>query len=292
MEHGLNTSCGNVSGSVLRKIFLNEYRESNRLLPKLTETHFSYDTFQKMRVYLATQILSNSCSNAIEKMLENDFFTDNEIPTAKATAIFCKRMNDFFDLMNSKNINDENPLKRGLSVDTVGKVTELKDYIYSFHQTKGGKVFCLDGLKMTINAIISYFDENIHQPQFVLFTRLLNQDPLENTFGEIRKQTHNSTNPYLLDYLRILSRMITTKFDMAAHHRNVEWDQSCELSLIDLQQFSTNKNEIKVVKDGDDEELWEDADDDSDEVCANIKILKLVLIFIYYYFFVLSSVLI
>lgn len=267
MEHGLGTSCGNVSGSILRKIYINEHQESNRLLPKLTEIHFTYDTFQKMRVYLATQILSNSCAKAIEEMLQKNFFTEKEIPTAKATAVFCKKMNDLFDIMNSKNINDKNRFKRGVSVNVIEEVKNLKEYIYSFHQIKGGTVYCLDGLKTTINAIINYFDENVHQPQLVLLTRLLNQDPLENTFGEIRKQTHNSTNPYLLDFLRILSRMITTKFDMAAQYRNVEWDQSYELSLIDLQQFVKNENDIEVKAD---EQFWEDIDDDFDEVCTNV----------------------
>lgn len=268
MDHGLETLHGNVSGAILRKIYMNEYKKPNRLLPKLTEIHFNYDTFQKMRVYLATQILSNSCAKAIQEMLKKDFFTKQQIPVAEATAIFCKNMNDFFDLMNSKDLNDKNLLKRGLSNNTIDKLRSLKEYIYSFNQNKGSTVFCLNGMKLTINSVINYFEENSHDKQIVILTRLLNQDPLENAFGEIRKQTHNSTNPYLLDYLRILSRIVTTKYDLANENRNVEWDASHKLSLIDLNQFFKNKEKKLKMEDTQSKmeeiEIWEDLDCDSD----------------------------
>lgn len=102
----------------------------------------------------------------------------------------------------------------------------------------------------------------------MILTRLLNQDPLENAFGEIRKQTHNSTNPYLLDYLRILSRIVTTKYDLANENRNVEWDASHKLSLIDLNQFFKNKEKKLKMEDTQSKmeeiEIWEDLDCDSD----------------------------
>lgn len=273
LEYGLQTVDGIACGSIIKKIYDSELQQSSRLLPKLTDTHFNYDTFQKMRVYLATQVLSNSCSSAIEQMLEKGFFSETDIPKAKASALFCKKMNDLFDLMNAKTEKDENPLKRGISIHTINYLKEIKEYVHSFKQIKGNTVYCINGIKLTINAAIGYYEENCRRTGVVLLTRCLNQDPLENLFGEIRQQNHNSSNPYLLDFLRILSRIITTKFDMETRHRNVEWDQSCELSLIDLNQFKKgeklieDKNEkaLEIKIDKKEEDEWEEYD--WEEVC-------------------------
>lgn len=258
MEHGIQTISGIACGTIIKKIYDSELQQSNRLLPNLTDTHFNYDTFQKMRVSLATQILSDSCSKAIEQMIEKGFFNLKDIPKAKATALLCKKMNDYFDLMNAKNEEDGNPLKRGISQHTIDYLKEIKEYVASFKQIKGGKVYWIDGMKLTINAVIDYYEENCRVSGSILLTRLLNQDPLENLFGEIRKQTHNSTNPYLLDFLRIMSRIITTKFDMEASYRNVKWDQSLELSVLDLNQFVKDEKKFEVTVDKKDEDEWED----------------------------------
>lgn len=246
MEHGINTNNGKASGTIIKKIYESELRQSDRLLPKLTDLHFNYDTFDKMRVYLATQILSESCATAIEKMLDKNFFKSKDIELAKATAIHCRSMNTLFDLMNSKNENDENKMKRGISDETIGVLKDLKIYVDSLEQVQSSKVYWIDGLKLTVNAVIGYYEENLRGTNRRLFTRLLNQDPLENLFGEIRRNC-SGQNPYLLDFLRILGRLITTKIDMSSTSRNCEWDKSSELLFLNINQKNQDANgEVKV----------------------------------------------
>lgn len=289
LEHGIQTSFGTAFGYYIKKIYDNELKYSNRLLPKLTDTHFNYDTFQKMRVYLATQILSNSSSKAIDQMVEKGFFKGNDIPKAKATSHFCKKMNDLFDIMNGKIADDINPLKRGISLHTIGYLRELKEYVESFEQIKGSKVYCINGLKLTINAVVNYFDEKCRDTGSILLTRYLNQDPLENLFGEIRRQSHTGTNPDLLDVLRIMSRIITTKYDMGAKHRNVEWDASYDLSLIDLNQFKKEEKQFEdlheqspndILEHEQEDDEWED--EENEEVCdCHMCLCGLKLIYIF-----------
>lgn len=260
MEHGVNTSHGKASGHIIKKIYDNELKQSDRLLPKLTDLHFHFDTFDKMRVYLATQILSESCAAAIDKMLDKNFFTGKDIQQARATSVFCRNMNTLFDLMNSKTENDENVMKRGISEGNIDKLKDLKVYVDSLEQIQTKKVFWIDGLKLTVNAVIGYYEENLRGTNYRLFTRFLNQDPLENLFGEIRKQNGNGQNPYLLDFLRILSRIITTKMDMSSMSRNCEWDKSSELTLIDLSKIKQDeKVELQAKEEGEDD--WIDMEE-------------------------------
>lgn len=246
LEHGVNTPDGIAHLEIIKKIYESEIKQADRLLPKLTDLHFNHDTFYKMKVYPAVQLLSESSATATEIMVEKGFFRGSDIKKARATAKFCRNFNDLFDLMNAKNPNDVNEYKRGISKQNINKLKELKNYVDSIEQIQERKVFWIDGLRLTLNAVIGYCEENLKDTESILLTRFLNQDPLENLFGEIRKENANSQNPYLLDFLRILARIITTKIDLSSVERNCEWDQTSQLTLVNLSKVK--ENEVKDDK--------------------------------------------
>lgn len=134
--------------------------------------------------------------------------------------------NILFDLLNSKDHNNVN--KRGISTSSIKLLYDLKAYISSLEQCCGNKVFCITGLIQSVNAVIQLYEE--HFQSSFLWTRLLNQDPLENLFGLIRGQSTNTNNPYLIDFLRILPRIITTKINLKIQNTNCEWDASTKIS--------------------------------------------------------------
>lgn len=248
--HGLLTVNGKACGKIIKKVFDYEQRnESQKLLSKLTYTHFEFDTWDKMRVYLAVQIFSESCASAIETMLSIDFFDSKK--EAESTMVFCRNMNILFDLLNSKHPNDSNVNKRGINPSSFQLLKDLKVYISTLEQCGGNKVFCITGLIQSVNAVIQLYEEHF-QSSFLL-TRFLNQDPLENLFGLIRGQAINTNNPYLIDFLRILSRIITMKIDLKIEHSNCEWDSSTVISVVDPVKPEENK-----------ESEWEDFE----EVCV------------------------
>lgn len=228
---------GKACGKIIKRIYIHELDKPSRMLNKLTDTHFYYNTFDKMKVFLATQIISETCAKAIEQMLKDDgYFNSRDAIIAKATVFFCRNMNMLFDLLNAKDINDSNQFKQGISETTIHHLKALKPYVESLKHITSTTVFWLDGLKQTINAVIGLYNDYFRDLNASLLTRHMNQDPLENLFGQIRRMNTNSQNPYLLDFLRILSRILSSKIDWALTNTNCEWDQTSKLSLIDTKQ--------------------------------------------------------
>lgn len=267
MGQGVETMNGKASGEHIRKIYNYEQEHPTKLLEKLTGLHFNYDTFDKMRVYLAVQILSESCASALEKMIEVDFFKTTKGPTA--SMIFCRKMNILFDLLNGKEQNDTNIHKRGICESNIELLKELSEYVASFYTAGGSKVFWIDGLCQSVMCVIQLYEDSFKEKGAILFTRALNQDPLENLFGQIRAQTINSQNPYLLDFLRILSRILTTKMHLHLKRTNCEWDPTCDIKLI-----AGNNN--KIEDENDQEEIDQEEADQKDQwidcqVCVKVE---------------------
>lgn len=277
MAKGIETINGKASGEHIRKIYNHEHDHPTRLLDKLTDLHFNYDCFDKMRVYLAVQMLSESCASAIERMISVNFFKSDKGPTA--SMIFCRKMNILFDLLNAKDKNDPNPNKRGISKSNIDLLKDLSIYIASFKQSGGNKVFWIDGLQQSVKCVIGLYEESFQHRNVSLLTRHLNQDPLENLFGQIRAQTVNSQNPYLLDFLRILSRILTTKLSMHAKNTNCEWDPSCDIKLIDVNNIKNQDVDKKVI---DQKDIWVDCQEEKTTIkfiknaALNISINKIV----------------
>lgn len=256
MDDGLDTVNGRASGDYVKMVYNYERHHPSRMLEKLTDRHFNYDCFDKMRVSLAVQIMSESVALAIEKMLSVDYFENRT--DAIATMKFCRNMNVLFDLLNAKDPNDTNKNKRGVTAQNISLLKELSTYLETVSKPTKNKVYWIEGMRQTVNCVIGLYEEHFAAKPYSLLTRHLNQDPLENLFGQIRSQVVNSQNPYMIDFLRILSRLITSKIDISLKNANCEFDFSSEIKLIDMK---TVKKEEKQNTD-DKSDCWIDCDDD------------------------------
>jgi len=79
---------------------------------KIRSRHIYYHR-EKMKVRLATQVFSNSVADALEyccKYLKNNLF-ENAEPTIE----FCRRINNIFDLLNSRNFLSKSPYNKLLT---------------------------------------------------------------------------------------------------------------------------------------------------------------------------------
>lgn len=74
LEKRMSTSDGVFSGNCVKRIFESQDNQGSKVFPKLTYRHLNYDTFDKMRVFLAVQVLSKSVANGVESMIESGFF--------------------------------------------------------------------------------------------------------------------------------------------------------------------------------------------------------------------------
>lgn len=193
-----------------------------------------------MRVSLAVQILSKSVSEGIKHMISIGFFdTEEEKETAKNASIFAAKMNDLFDMLNAKERFDHNIFKRGISTQNIEHLRSLFDYVMSLKHT-GKKVFWINGLQQTVKGVILLFEEKqATDDSFCLMTRRLNQDALENMFGVIRAKGGNNRNPTLLDFLRIMSRLLTSSLKVSFQNSNCELEDGTKVEILDHEMFDS-----------------------------------------------------
>lgn len=246
LEYRMESCDGKINGSIVKDAYVADKKASTRLFTKLTDDHFFYDTFQKMRVNLAVQVLSESVAVGLQKMVENGFFKNN-IAVTNNTVSYVKQMNVLFDLLNGNNVNDPNQNKRGISSNNIDQLKKLYVYVLSLKKTDDGKVFWISGLCQTVRAIIDFFDENQQEHDFVLYTKHLNQDPIENLFGLVRARGGNNRNPLLIDFLRIVSQIMTSKLLISCKETNCEPNPSSDVTILDLDKYSLPVAETSVI---------------------------------------------
>ncbi|CAI6359521.1 unnamed protein product [Macrosiphum euphorbiae] len=96
---------------------------------KITPDHLAPNAFQKMSCKLAIQLLSRSVAASIKTCVATGQLKSS---TAINTANFFITVNDIFDSGNSKNLFDNNPNKRPLSVKNPQVFSNLKKSISTF----------------------------------------------------------------------------------------------------------------------------------------------------------------
>lgn len=246
MDHSMESLDGKVSGEIIRKCYNKDKMTTTKTFPKLTDAHLYYDTFQKMRVNLAVQLLSESVASGLESMTSVGVLKQDD-KVVKATIGFVRNFNVLFDLLNASSVDDPNPNKQGLSSKNIHRLEGLLIYVASLKKLDSGTVYWIDGLIQTINGIIGIFHQiNSNDKEFILFTRYFNQDPLENLFGLIRAHGGNNRNPYLIDFLRIISRIMTSKLLLNPQNTNCAIEDTSAITVLDLQKYENEKDNTKV----------------------------------------------
>lgn len=176
---------------IVSTVIRNQNEELN-LLPKITDHHIHLPVFGgKMKVKLATQVLSHSMSAAMRTLIANKLLPVHATPTQ----VFCHKMNMLFDILNSSTFDSKTPFRQGLKLQSPSwmALENLYDWV------KGWKICDQEGLDITnrfkcqngwlqvITAVKILAEKVINQTDFrCLFTRRLCQDALEHTFGMIR----------------------------------------------------------------------------------------------------------
>lgn len=167
-------------------------------MPKITDQHIKPTPFQKMKVKLAAQLLSNSVAVALGTYISLGIFP----ASATAIAEFIEKMDNLFDIMNSQNIHSTKIFKQSFT----GKNHQLQflnDILIVFANMKilknnvniTKRVKFIEGWKQTINGVLSMRIYLKKEGVTNLYTRRLDQDGLENLFGKIRQQNGNCRNP-------------------------------------------------------------------------------------------------
>jgi hypothetical protein len=190
-------------------LFYSDQEFSLHTLPKLTMDHIVLSPYSKMKVKLATQVLSRSVATALEESGDEEVLE---------TAKFCGLMNDFFDCTNVRSLTEHvrkrNPLVKPYSTPDDERFTWLKDvfleYLAKWRQSTlsrpgnytpdaRNKMFMsnqtYEGFKITVHSHIEVIRFLLAQGfQYVLSERFM-QDVLEDYFGHQRAKGGRSDNP-------------------------------------------------------------------------------------------------
>ena len=129
MNGDFETPDGIVSFSVIREVYELEKGKITKMTNFRAE-HIYPSPFDKMKVKLAAEVFSHTTASAIKTCVEQNYFKKVDAEIAKSTGKFVEKMNILFDCLNSKNLLDPNPYKRGLKKNNCAwlKLIEMKDY--------------------------------------------------------------------------------------------------------------------------------------------------------------------
>lgn len=160
------------------------------------------------------------------------FFTEELPAEAHVTAMFAEKFDNSFDAVNADTVD----LRRGKKYSTnISKdysphlelFAQMRKFIFMMQYLGSkSKPPSQDGWIHTLNAIEKLWKNlqgmNIER----LFTRRLNQDPLENCFGCIRYSCGSNTNPTIAQFVAGIKTAIITNLRHSGQKKNCQDDSA------------------------------------------------------------------
>jgi len=169
-------------------IFLN--KGDVRLCHKVSEGHLNLSNIEKQRVRPAIQLLSHTVAQGLR----------HSVPQSDALANFIDTVNDFFDVFNSRCTMEDPPEKSGYGCKLNNQDAALERMLTLCQSMRiPGARHLLPFQKGILVSIASlrglfHFVRDRYQAKYILTSRL-NQDCLENLFGQIRALGRTYVNP-------------------------------------------------------------------------------------------------
>ncbi|XP_071964864.1 uncharacterized protein [Antedon mediterranea] len=185
-------------------------------LDKIKKEHLNLTPSLRMRVDLATQVLSTSMANAMESMDENTGTSHS------STIAFIRMVDKFFDCLNVRKLPSEDQDKpelepyrtkvdwrfKWLKEEFLGFLDKWEEQVNLLNECKATKnkmllsSETLFGLRLTVNSFIDlgeFLLENYVSEGEFLLSGHLNRDPIENDFDKESECDGNDANPTALE---------------------------------------------------------------------------------------------
>ncbi|XP_065211605.1 uncharacterized protein LOC135843273 [Planococcus citri] len=222
---------------------------------KIRKKHIDFSN-TKMKVKLATQVLSESVHDSLEHLKSEGF---EEFQGSSPTAEFCKKFDETFDLLNCREKNNFKnkfckPLKTEINDENLitkkSKAEELKQYIISLKTSQGtsvmtcsrktgflGLVICLENLFKIYEALKTLPD---HKQDYLLSFKL-SQDHLENFFSAVRRKNGWNNNPDALQF-KGAYRQLLVRHEIESSNR-----ANCEKDDVPILSASSRRKKKKIT---------------------------------------------
>lgn len=254
---------------------IDQSKRKYKLLHKLKDSHFNFkDSYLKMKVKVAVQQLSQTMAAAIET-----FHATGDLPAESLyTAEFVAMVDNLFDSLNGSNLYspDGKRFKCALSdssphldfwSDILPKIQKWKIIDSKTGQPHLNFKF-LEGWLVSIRAIMHLWRDLKAKGLKFLSLRNLNQDPLENFFGQIRQHGICNTNPTCHQFVAALKTVVVNNFGAPLSRGNNCEEDYCK-SLGDFSSFLQNYSRVENDLNNSDKDIGLDidlnVDDDFDE---------------------------
>ena len=183
---------------------------SLNMIPKLRDRMVSNISFKdKMKVKYAVNVLSNTVAATINTLVRQGELSEEVL----ATAVYCKKLNDIFDLLNSSTLKETVPFRRPLLENSIeiGKLKEALAWLKELQviNSHRPKVKFIKGFIQTINVVLEMRKMFTTKKLKYLHTRRFCQDALELFFGKVRNGiSHPSPSNFEAMYHKIASASV------------------------------------------------------------------------------------
>lgn len=236
----------------IERLFLLQEKEGCHLANKLRKQHICF-LKQKMKVKLATQLLSKSVADALKFCKHK--LNIPEFDKVDATVEFIEIFNSVFDILNSRSYNAINE-KKALCKENfnfINNFTEMfTKYIKNLKiKEKNEFVPVLEssrktgfiGLLVCLNSLILLYHKYISTDKLD-YIRLykISQDHLELFFGSVRAQGGYNNNPTARQFQSAYKKLVVRINDVETFNNG----NCIPLEHIDILHYSSS-NPIKVI---------------------------------------------
>jgi len=236
----------------VERLFLLQEKEGCHLANKLRKQHICF-LKQKMKVELATQLLSKSVADALKSCKLNLNIPDFE--EVDATIEFIEIFNSVFDILNSRSCNAINE-KKALCKENFNfianftnmftkyiknlKIKEKNEFVPVLESSrKTGFI----GLLVCLNSLIHLYDKLISTDKLKhIKLYKISQDHLELFFGSVRAQGDYNNNPTARQFQSAYKKLVVRVNDIETFNNG----NCIPLEHIDILHYSSS-DPIKVI---------------------------------------------
>lgn len=204
----LDSQGNHISFEFIKKLVTLQTTMGINLGNKLTKTHAEFENV-KMKVRIAAQTISKSSAESIEFL--DVVLKHKNFSNSIGTTIFFRKINNTFDIMNSKKGHTDGKFKRPICVENINEITEKfeqdKAYIHGLTAIEGRKKIAVlntesntpfFGFYHNMTSFLGIYHDYV-VPQFSgigeFYTFSISQDHVESTFGCVRQMGGNNCNP-------------------------------------------------------------------------------------------------
>ncbi|KAJ8910305.1 hypothetical protein NQ315_003783 [Exocentrus adspersus] len=239
---------------------LDQQKRTYRQMYKLKPEYFNFkDSFIKMKVKVAANQLSHTVAASIETFSALGLLPSESLHTAE----FVHDVDNLFDSLNGTGTLFSDGKQFRCSLSEVSphlefwskllpkiKNWKLIDFGTSKDCTK--QYHFVEGWQLTIRSVI-YIWNNLRQKGLrYLSLRSLNQDPLENLFGQIRQHGISNSNPTCHQFVAALKTVVVNNLTVPlSKNQNCE-DDNCT-PLGDFCSFLLQQSAIDSNSSGSDD---------------------------------------